>query len=254
MARSVIALLTDFGTQDHYVGVMKGVIAGIAPDVSLIDITHNVPPQSVLCGQLELKASVRYFPAGTIFLAVIDPGVGTARRPMALRSAGYTFVGPDNGLFTPWLPGGEAVELANPSYRLRRVSHTFHGRDVFAPAAAHLSLGLALERLGPALSDPIRLEPPAAQALPDGTIVGEVVYVDHFGNLVTNIHPAGEGVAHAQGHALPLRRSYGSVQPGDLLALTGSEGALEIAVRDGSAAARLGAGAGLAVHWKPALG
>src|SRR5438067_2472519 len=147
---------------------MKAVIAGIAPDAQLIDISHAVPPRSILAGQRLLKAAVPYFPPGSVFLAVVDPGVGTSPRPMAIRHGEYTFVGPDNGLFTPWLDG-EAVELSAPEYRLATISSTFHGRDVFAPAAAHLALGLPLEKLGPPLVEPMRLSPPAARKLPDGT-------------------------------------------------------------------------------------
>lgn len=234
-------------------GVMKGVVAGIAPEAQVIDINHQAPPQSILAGQLELRASVPYFPAGTIFLAIVDPGVGTARKPMALRSADCTFVGPDNGLFTPWLPGEQAVELSNADYRLPRVSHTFQGRDIFAPAAAYLAAGVPMERFGRPLDQPVRLEPPLPARLPDGTIEGEVIYVDHFGNLITNIEASG-GTATVDGQELTLQRSYASAEPGKLLALTGSEGALEIAVRNGSAAEQLSIGIGLRVVWKPALG
>jgi S-adenosyl-L-methionine hydrolase (adenosine-forming) len=250
-APPIIGLLTDFGQQDHYVGVMKAVIAGIAPDARLIDVSHAVPPQSILAGQRLLRASVPYFPAGSIFLAVVDPGVGSARRPMALRSAGHTFVGPDNGLFTPWLPGDQAVELAAPGYRLAHTSATFHGRDVFAPATAHLAAGVPLDRLGPPLPEPVRLESPTPARGEDGTISGEVVYVDVFGNLITNIAGVSGGAVLIAGRELPPRRTYAEAAPGELLALTGSEGELEIAVRDGSAAALLGAGAGQPVAWRP---
>jgi S-adenosylmethionine hydrolase len=246
-----IALLTDFGLQDHYVGVMKAVIAGIAPDAALIDLSHAVPPQSILAGQRLLEASAPYLPEGTIVLAVVDPGVGGSRRPMALRSGRLTFVGPDNGLFTPWLPGDAAVELAAPEYRLPRVSSTFHGRDVFAPAAAHLAAGVLLERLGPPLGNPVRLEPPRARTFQDGTIEGEVVYVDHFGNLITNIAGVSGGSAQVRGRDLPLRATYGAVAAGELLSLLGSDGWLEVAVRDGSAALALGIADGEPVTWRP---
>src|SRR5437867_8243629 len=170
MTRRVIGLLTDFGLADHYVGVLKAVIAGIAADAQLIDTSHAVPPQSILAGQRLLKAAVPCFPPGSVILAVVDPGVGTSRRPMAIRHAQHTFVGPDNGLFTPWLDG-EAVELSAREYRLATVSSTFHGRDIFAPAAAHLALGLPLDKFGPPLADPVRLSPPEARRRLDGTIV-----------------------------------------------------------------------------------
>ena len=247
----VIGLLTDFGQQDHYVGVMKAVIAGIAPEAGLIDISHAVPAQSVLAGQRLLRASVPYFPPASILLAVVDPGVGSVRRPMALRSAGHTFVGPDNGLFTPWLPGDQVVELTSPEYRLPHTSATFHGRDVFAPTAAYLAAGVPLDRLGPPLAEPVRLEAPAAARAEDGTISGEVVYVDVFGNLITNIAGVSGGAALIAGRELPLRRTYADAAPGELLALAGSEDDLEVAVRDGSAAALLGAGPGQPVVWRP---
>jgi len=202
--RPVIGFLTDFGTTDHYVGVIKAVIAGIAPNALVIDISHAVPPQSVLAGQRLLRASVPYFLPGSIFLAVIDPGVGTTRRPMVLRSGGHTFVGPDNGLFTPWLPGEAAIELTAAEYRLPQTSATFHGRDVFAPAAAHLALRVPTDRFGPALTDPVLLHPPQAQTREDGTIVGEVVYVDRFGNLITNIAGMTGGKALFGDRELPV--------------------------------------------------
>ncbi len=231
-------------------GVMKAVLAGIAPDAQLIDISHAVPPQSIPAGQRLLRASVPYFPEDAIILAVVDPGVGSSRRPMALRSGRHTFVGPDNGLFTPWLPGDRAIELANPAYQLPNVSSTFHGRDIFAPAAAHLAAGLPIEKLGPAIAEPVRLQPPEPTTLPDGTIEGEVVYVDHFGNLITNI-AAARGTLTVGAHELPVRTTYREAAAGELLALSGSDGELEIAVRNGSAAAYLSAGAGLKVTWRP---
>jgi S-adenosyl-L-methionine hydrolase (adenosine-forming) len=246
----VIGLLTDFGLQDHYVGVMKAVIAGIAPAASTIDISHDVPPQSVLAGQLLLRASVPYFPAGSVFLAVVDPGVGTSRRPMALRSGSWTFVGPDNGLFTPWLDG-QAVEITATEFRLPSVSSTFHGRDIFAPAAAHLTLGIELARLGPSLVDPVRLAAPEPEVRPDGTIESEIVYVDRFGNLITNIVGPGGGTLAIDGRVLMVREAYGSAAPGESLAVAGSDGYLELAVRDGSAAAVLGYKAGDRVTWRP---
>lgn len=226
---------------------MKAVIAAIAPDALTIDISHAVPPQSVLAGQRLLKASVPYFPQGAVFLAVIDPGVGSARRPMALRSNGYTFVGPDNGLFTPWLPGDTAIELSVPD----SASKTFHGRDVFAPAAAHLALGKPLTEMGPLLTEPFLLAPSEPRRRLDGTIEGEIAYVDHFGNLITNIVGVCTGAVSCAGHDLPLRATYASADPGQLLALVGSEGEIEIAVRDGSAAAALQLQPGTLVVWRP---
>ncbi|HET8575537.1 MAG TPA: SAM-dependent chlorinase/fluorinase, partial [Methylomirabilota bacterium] len=151
MSAPIITLTTDFGSRDPFVGVMKGVILGICPAARLVDLSHEVSPQDVLEGALMLESSARFFPPGTIHLAVVDPGVGSRRRGLAVSAAGQCFVGPDNGLFTATLeePGWVAVSLENPAYRLTQVSGTFHGRDIFAPAAAHLACGVALERLGP---------------------------------------------------------------------------------------------------------
>jgi S-adenosylmethionine hydrolase len=230
---------------------MKAVIAGIAPDVLVIDMSHQVAAQSILAGQRLLRITVPHFPEGSILVAVVDPGVGSERRPMALRSGGYTFVGPDNGLFSPWLPGDAAVELTAPEYRLPSISATFHGRDVFAPAAAHLAMGVPLERLGPALAEPVRILPPRPETHEDGTIVGEIVYVDHFGNLITNISGVAGGAARLRDRELPVRVTYASAQPGELLALVSSDGELEIALRDGSAARALQAAPGEQVAWRP---
>src|SRR5580658_2581819 len=193
-AASTIAILTDFGYRDHYVGAMRGVIATIAPDARVIDLTHGIPPQQVIAGAIALRESWRYFPRRTIFLAVVDPGVGTARAPIAIETrAGARFVGPDNGLLSlaaneagPW----RAVKLAAPRYRLTKVSTTFHGRDIFAPAAAWLARGDQVAKLGPRLAKIHELQLP--QPLQDGRVLrGEVIYCDGFGNLVTNIDRAG---------------------------------------------------------------
>ncbi|MCX7855393.1 MAG: SAM-dependent chlorinase/fluorinase [Anaerolineae bacterium] len=264
----VITLLTDFGTEDEYVGVMKGVILSIAPEVRLVDLSHQIPPQDVRRAAFLLCSAVPYFPPDTVHLAVVDPGVGTQRRPLAVRTPAGTFIGPDNGLFS-WvlaeIPEWTAVEIREPAYRLPRVSSTFHGRDIFAPAAAHLAAGLPLERLGPRVEDPVLLSPPRLEICA-GVLEGEVLYADRFGNLVTSIgrfrwdgdrlvlspafRPAsGEvtvGAAAARvvlagAELVGIRRTYGDVAVGEPLALVGSSGFLEIAVRQGSAAAVLGA-------------
>jgi S-adenosylmethionine hydrolase len=265
---TILTLSTDFGTEDEYVGVMKGVILSIAPEVRLVDLSHQIPPQDVRRAAFLLMNAVPYFPPDTVHLAVVDPGVGTERRPLAVRTPAGTFVGPDNGLFS-WVlarvPEWGAVEIREPAYRLPLVSSTFHGRDIFAPAAAYLAAGVPLERLGPRLTDPVRLPPPRLE-VSDFAVKGEVLYADRFGNLVTSIgrfrwdgdrlvlapafRPAsGEvtvGVAAARvvlaGVELQgVRRTYGEVAVGEPLALVGSSGFLEIAVRQGSAAAALGA-------------
>lgn len=255
---AVITLTTDFGTSDGYVGALKGVILGLAPDVTLVDISHSVPPQDVRQGARVLAMAAPFFPVGTVHVAVIDPGVGSARRGIALQTPDATFVGPDNGLFTPFLREWSAcVALTNPATHRHPVSATFHGRDVFGPVAAHLANGLPLEALGPPVQDPLSLPVPWPQRLPDGRLRAEVVSVDRFGNLVTNVRlPAGQGGAMNQGdirivisgESLTLHRTYTDVVPGALLALVGSDGYLEIALREGSAAEQLGLGVGARVE------
>lgn len=246
----IVAMLTDFGYRDHYVGTMKGVIASIAPEARVIDITHGIQPQSVTAGAIALRECWRYFPKHTIFLAVVDPGVGTPRLPIAVETrAGARFVAPDNGLVWPAVEQARlkrAVELRSPRFRLPRVSSTFHGRDIFAPAAAHLSRGASLGAMGPELDaiEPIAL-PQAAQR--GRRITGSVIYVDTFGNLVTNIgrealaglessFPGGRlSVRIGRGASVGIVNSYGDVAKGTPLAAFGSFELLEIAVREGSA-------------------
>jgi len=248
----IVTLTTDFGESDGYVGAMKGVILSLAPNATLVDISHAVHRQNVRHGARILATAAPFFPVGAIHVAVVDPGVGSARRGIALRTASATFVGPDNGLFTPFLRERVAcVALANPATHRTPVSATFHGRDVFAPVAAHLFNGLPLTELGPSVDDPVSLIAPQPQRLPDGRLRAEVVYVDHFGNLVTNVRPVEwERVdlrdirIVVKDVSLAVRRTYADVERGTLLALLGSDGFLELAVREGSAAERLGLGVG----------
>src|SRR5438093_439265 len=189
MARPVIALLTDFGSRDHYAGTMKGVALGICPDAVLVDISHEVPPHDVIAGALELAACYRYFPSGTIFLVVVDPGVGSARRGLAIEAGDYRFVAPDNGVTTVVLdetPAKRVVELTERRYARPTVSRTFEGRDRFAPAAAWLAKGIELTALGRPIGEVQRLELPVVEVRTE-TVRGSVVRVDRFGNLVTNI-------------------------------------------------------------------
>ncbi len=249
---AIVTLTTDFGEADGYVGAMKGVILSLAPNATLVDISHAVRRQDVRHGARILATAAPFFPVGAIHVAVVDPGVGSARRGIALRTPCATFVGPDNGLFTPFLRERVAcVVLANPATHRTPVSATFHGRDVFAPVAAHLSNGLPLTELGPPVDDPVSLSEPQPQRLPDGRLRVEVVNVDHFGNLVTNLRlREGERVNLGDlrivvgGVSLAVQRTYADVEKGGLLALVGSDGYLEIAVREGSAAERLGLGVG----------
>jgi S-adenosylmethionine hydrolase len=252
-AAPIVTLTTDFGTRDAYVAAMKGVVLGIAPHARLVDVSHDVAAHDVTEGALALESAVPFFPAGAVHLAVVDPGVGTARRGLALVSEGAIFVGPDNGLFTPFLEGHEwrAFELTAAEYRLRSVSRTFHGRDVFAPAAAHLALGVAPERLGPRIDDPVRLHWSSMRET-HGAVAGTVLHIDRFGNLVTSIRAEafeafGPLSIRLAGRPLPFVGTYGELTPGQAGALIGGSGRLEIAVREGSAAARLRARRGTPV-------
>jgi len=251
--RCVVSILTDFGLSDPYVGVMKGVILGINPLAVPVDLSHEVPPQSIRIGAFMLEASWRYFPEGTVHLAVVDPGVGTDRAPIVVSAGNHLFVGPDNGLFTPvfeTFPDARAWRLEASVYRLPRPSMTFHGRDVFAPAAAWLSRGVPPGQFGPVWPSPLRLEAlqPVVQ---EGRIDGEVSHVDRFGNLVTNI--PGELVRGARwevqvsGERVSVHRTYGDVLEGAPLGLIGSFDRVEVSVRGGSAAERFQVGVGARV-------
>ncbi len=244
----VISLLTDFGTRDSYVGEMRGVLLARAPGALLADISHDVRLGDVRAAAYLLGRTWRSFPAGTVHLAVVDPGVGGARAALALGAGGHYFVGPDNGLFTPVLPGADQIaELPLPP----SASATFHGRDVFAPAAAAIAGGTPVSRLGPApRTAPICL-PLAAPRREGESMVGEVVYVDRFGTLVTNLGPDVGSFVEIRGDRVPVRRTFGDVAPGELVAFAGSGGTIEIAVRDGSAAERLAATVGASVRLVP---
>jgi S-adenosyl-L-methionine hydrolase (adenosine-forming) len=244
---SVITLLTDFGTADSYVAEVKGVLLAGAPDATLVDITHELSPGDVTAAQVVLGRVWPRFPARSVHLAVVDPGVGTARHALALAAGGHFFVGPDNGLFTPLLDGARVVALPVPP----GASPTFHGRDVFAPAAAALAAGTRLEAMGTPHATSVRRPPPAARH--EGRdVVGEVLLVDRFGTLVTNVpHAAMADGASVQVASRPVghvRRTFADVAPGQPVAYVGSGGTLEIAVRDGSAAATLDAARGVAVR------
>lgn len=256
----LITLTTDFGLEDGFVGAMKGVMLGICPQARLVDISHAIPPQNVLAGALMLGGVFDFFPAGTIHLAVVDPGVGTARRPLAARLGAHFFVGPDNGLFTAVYEAAEknnwameCVHLTNERYFLPPLSRTFHGRDLFAPVAAHLAAGVPLADLGPALRDPLRIALPKPERIPGGWR-GQVIAVDHFGNLTTDLTAdllgaAADVLVRLGGVEVGgLRAAYGDCPAGSLIALFDSQGRLEVAVVNGSAAARLGVGIGAAVE------
>jgi S-adenosylmethionine hydrolase len=249
----MITLLTDFGDRDGFVGVMKGVILGICPEAALVDLSHQLEPGDIRGGALILRAAVPYFPAGTVHLAVVDPGVGGERRALVIRAGDQWLVGPDNGLLWPaaaWLaeragePRPEARLLANPAYRLPELSHTFHGRDLFAPAAAHLARGVAWESLGPPVAEPERWQVPRARRTP-AAVEGELLALDRFGNAITNVAPTdvaalGErwlleaGSARVPGPAC----HYAAVADGEPVVVLDSLGFYELAVNRGSAAER----------------
>ena len=249
---SLITLLTDFGQSDTYVGQMHGVIATLSPEVRMIDLTHDVPPQNILAGALQLDAAVDAFPDGTVHVAVVDPGVGTGRKIIAAGAGGRVFVAPDNGLLSRVLrlqAPGQIVEVAEPRFWLDPVSATFHGRDIMTPVAAHLARGVALSKLGPPV-DSIAELPWADVSAEGNRIRGEVISIDSFGNVITNVSAGdltGRGLAQVQvaGETIAqFAHTYGDAPPGSLMVLIGSSGLLEIAEVNGSAAGRLGIGVG----------
>lgn len=259
-ARPVIALLTDFGLQDHYVGSMKGVIAGICPEALVIDITHGVAPQDVRGAAFELAAAWPYFPPHTVFVVVVDPGVGTDRLAIALRIGATRFVGPDNGVFDLVLQRrgpDEARRVDNPRVQRPALSATFEGRDRFAPAAAWLAAGTPFEELGPTMTPGERLAWSAPQVVAD-RVVGEVLHIDRFGNLITNIdrgcwqsnRPPADVWIGMHG-PIPMVRTYGAAPAGTLVALFGSTDRLEVALVAGSAAEATGAHLGTEVAAEP---
>jgi S-adenosylmethionine hydrolase len=245
--RSVITLLTDFGTADSYVAEVKGVLLTAAPDATVVDVTHDVPPGDVTAAQYVLGRVWRRFPRGTVHLAVVDPRVGTWRRALALAAGGHFFVGPDNGIFTALLDGAEVVALPVPP----DAAPTFHGRDVFAPAAAALAGGAPLAVLGTPYAAALRRELPVPERKGDD-VAGIVLLADRFGNLITNIGATmlpDEAVVRVGTRLVgPVRRTFADVLPGELLGYVGSGGTIEVAVRDGNAAETLGAGRGVPVR------
>ncbi len=271
MAGPWIALLTDFGSQDAYVGVLKGVLAAQSPQARPIDLSHHVPPGEVAIGAFMLWQAAPYFPAGTVYLAVVDPGVGSERRGIAAEWPDKLFVGPDNGLISYWLanqPPSSAHQLSLP---IEPASHTFHGRDMFAPAAAQLITGTPVSELGPPAGDLVRLANPRLAPDGPGRVQGELLHCDAFGNWVTSIgvlarEPGalwlrpwlgGEAVELSSsepwvllpdGTELALQRTFSDVTAGSALAYVGSSGLLEIGVNRGSAAQRLSLKSGQTVE------
>lgn len=263
----LIILTTDFGTSDPYVGLVKGVVLGINPNITLVDVTHEIAPQNVLQGAFLLGNSYGFFPAHSIHLAVVDPGVGTARRPVLLDTPQGRFIGPDNGILSYVLlangqpaptkvgqvalpPQCRAYHLTNPRFWLRPLSSTFHGRDLFGPVAAHLSLGVSPRELGEEISSLICL-PVATPEWDDSRVLGRVVHIDRFGNLVTDLRASlfqdNERVMVQVGGREIQGLSASYAEGREILALIGSCNTLEVAVKNGSAVARLGSRIGDAV-------
>ncbi len=262
MARPIIALLTDFGSRDHYAGVMKGVILGIIPDVTMVDVLHDLPAHDIPFAARELEATYKYFPAGTIFLVVVDPGVGTARRGLAAEVGDWKFVAPDNGVLTGVFretPPKRIVELTERRYARPTVSRTFEGRDRFAPAAAWLAKGIQLNAFGRAVTDYVTLDLPQA-VFADQTVTGQVVRIDRFGNVVTNLDRGscerltnGGGAVQLVVGGNPIARivsTFADLNTGEVGALFGSTDHLECAAPESSAADQLGVKVGDRVELK----
>jgi S-adenosyl-L-methionine hydrolase (adenosine-forming) len=257
-----ISLMTDFGIKDGNVGVMKGVIWGICPSAQISDLSHMIAPQNIREAALILARSAPYFPPGSVHVIVVDPGVGTARRPIAARIGEQFFVCPDNGILTALLEKAETenqpveiVHLTRPEYWLKKISHVFHGRDIFAPVAAHLASGIPLAQVGDPATDPVKLAIPRPEQTARGW-KGEIIHIDHFGNLATNIReehlreirPERAIVTIGTARIEGMINTFGERPVGELVALLGSTGNLIISVVNGSAAARLEAKVGMEVE------
>ncbi len=240
---NIITLTTDFGLRDHYVGVMKGVMLSVNENANPVDITHCIDSHDIRAASFVIGNSYRYFPEKTVHLAVVDPGVGSERRPLAVSADGHFFVGPDNGVFSSVIRSCEdfcAREIKNSDYLLKEISSTFHGRDIFAPVAAHLSLGVSFSEIGPQVQNPEVL-PSDGYSINGNEVRGTVVYTDKFGNLVTSIPTeavgggAGASVSVGGKRVAGISESYSSVEPGEILAVGGSCGYIEISVNQGRA-------------------
>jgi S-adenosyl-L-methionine hydrolase (adenosine-forming) len=250
----IVTLLTDFGTADYFVGAMKGAVLASNPEARVVDITHEVPPYDVEAGAFTLRSAFETFPEGTVHVAVVDPGVGSARRAIAVEGRGHTFVGPDNGIFGhvyERVRPCRVFQLTNTKFFRSEVSPTFHGRDIFAPVAGALSRGARAEELGPEVFDFARLPSAAVERSAEGTLAGAVIHVDRFGNLITNItHEdlSDEAIARGArlliaGHEIRRFRRFFAEDAegaGEPFAVWGSAGLLEVAVFRGSAARLLG--------------
>ncbi len=261
MHRPVITLTTDFGLNDHFVGTMKGVILNIAPNAEIVDICHSVQPFDILDAALTLAESYKYFPVRTVHLVVVDPGVGSARRPIIASSDQHNFVAPDNGVLSLMYAREERLHVrhvASEHYFLTPISNTFHGRDIFAPVAAYLAKGVDHEKFGPEVNDYVRFNAPKPKAADAKTIKGVVLKVDRFGNLITNFTPndvpalfapqaAGFKITVGKKEVTAMKTSYSAGAPGEVFGILGSMGYLEIAANRGAANQLTGAAKGTEV-------
>lgn len=266
--RPIVALITDFGTQDHYVGAVKGAILAAEPEAQLVDIVHELPAHDVVAGAFALEAAYRAFPAGSVFLCALDAGAGSGRRALALAAGGYFFVGPDNGIFTLVLaedPQAVAHEITNAGLFRHEVAPTFHARDIFAPVAARLARGMPLAEVGQGIADPMAFPVARPRLVGDGVWEAPVVHVDRLGNLITAFTAldveamlAGVGgdlsevVVVVEGVVMPLTRTYADVAEGEACALLASPRRLEVAIHRGSASRVLGASRGAQVRLRRA--
>ncbi len=256
----LVTLLTDFGSRDGYAGAVKGAVLSRCPGARIVDIAHDVAPGDVAAAAFVLAEAAPHFPPDSVHLAVVDPGVGTARRGLAARIGAHRYVAPDNGLLSRVLArasGARAVSLDRPEYWRPSPSPVFHGRDVFGPVAGALAAGVALDALGSALARDAVVHAPWPEPRRSGDAwTGEVIHVDRFGNLITNLEPGAElaGAVEIGGRRVGAARVYGDVAPGELLALLGSSGLVEVARSGGSAAEALGAARGAVVTWRPSRG
>lgn len=244
--------MTDFGTRDYYIGAMKGVILSINSDARIIDITHDIEPQNITSAAFVLSACYRDFPPATVFVSVVDPGVGSERRAIVVESNDHKFVGPDNGLFSFVLgPNARVTAVGNDRFFRKPVSSTFHGRDIFAPVAAHLSRGIDLHELGPEIMDAVMLPNIRPTRTDENTLKGSVIHIDRFGNIVTNITAEVAGDVfqlEIGGHVISDRREfYAGAKPGQPFAIAGSAGFIEISINGSSAAKKLGVNTGALV-------
>lgn len=257
MSAPVVTLLTDFGVRDGYVGAVKGVLLTLCPGAQVVDVSHEIPPGDVDAGAYVLRQSARFFPPSAVHLAVVDPGVGSGRRALAVEADGVRFVAPDNGLLTFVLESAAAVSahsIESPVLLRDDPSDVFHGRDLFAPVAAHLARGGDVRSVGPPLDPATLVRRPWPPVSIEGSArTGAVVYVDRFGNLITNlsVRPGeARGEVELGDRRIPVRRIYADVPAGEAVALRGSSGLLEVACNGASARERLGVGVGAVITWR----